>query len=56
MTVTQTDEVACGTRDSRRGPGPRKDLLSIDPLAQQIILGVILLLALGLDAIPRLRT
>jgi len=32
------------------------DLLSIDPLVQQIILGVILLLAVGLDAIPRLRT
>jgi ribose transport system permease protein len=28
------------------------DLLSIDPLVQQIILGVILLLAVGLDAIP----
>jgi ribose transport system permease protein len=32
------------------------DLLSIDPLVQQIILGVILLLAVGLDAIPRMRT
>ena len=31
-------------------------LLSIDPLVQQIILGVILLLAVGLDAIPRMRT
>jgi ribose transport system permease protein len=32
------------------------DLLGIDPLVQQIILGVILLLAVGLDAIPRMRT
>jgi ribose transport system permease protein len=32
------------------------DLLSIDPLVQQIILGAILMLAVGLDAVTRRRT
>jgi ribose transport system permease protein len=32
------------------------DLLNVDPLVQQIILGLILLLAVGLDAVTRRRT